>query len=215
MDYPELQSSLTDLLGQYRGVLAFPGEPLGVTDRAVHHVRLKPDTKPVYIPPYRLPHSQRTIVDKMVNDMLEQDVIKESHSPWNSPLFLVPKKDGTFRPVINFCCVKAVTLDEHYLLPVLRDFLMSLGRRNSIFISLDLLSGYWQVEVEPASREITAFSTPSGHYEWLRMPFGLKSAPLTFQKMINNILQVCLETLFPYLDDLIIASKDPETHLKT
>ncbi len=60
---------------------------------------------------------------------------------------------------------------------------MSLGRGNKIFSSLDLLSGYWQVPMAPASREVTAFGTTSGHYEWLRMPFGLKAVPFTLQQM--------------------------------
>ncbi len=138
MGYPELKSSLTDLLGQYRHMLSFPGEPLGINERAVYRIRLKTDTKPVYIPAYRLPHSQRIIVDNMINDMLEQGVIQGSRSPWNSPLFLVPKKDETFTPVIDFRRVGAVTIDEHHPLQVLCDLLMSLGRGNSIFSSLDL-----------------------------------------------------------------------------
>ncbi len=131
-------------------------------------------TKPVYIPAYRLSHRQRTIADNMMKDMLEQEVIQESHSPWNSPLFLVPKKDGTFRSIIDFRLFSAVRLDKHYPLPVLSDIAMSLGRGSSIFSSLYLLSGFWQVELHPASLEITAFSTPSSHNEWLKMPFGLK-----------------------------------------
>ncbi len=93
---------------------------------------------------------------------------------------------------------------------------MSLGRGNKIFPSLDLLSEYWQVPLAPTSREITAFSTPSGYYEWLHMPFGLKSTPLTFQRMINSIFTGLLgKTVFAYLDDIIIASKDQESHLKS
>lgn len=216
VDYPEMRPALLDLLGKYRNVLAFPGEPLGVTAKAKHHIRLKPNTKPVYIPAYRLPHSQRAIVDDMIHDMLDKGVIQESCSPWNSPIFLVPKKDKSFRPVIDFRRVNDVTVDDHYPLPVLSDLLMSLGRGNKIFSSLDLLSGYWQVPLAPKSREVTAFSTPSGHYEWLRMPFGLKSAPLTFQRMINSIFTGLLgKTVFAYLDDIIIASKDQESHLES
>ncbi len=99
-----------------------------------------------------------------------------------------------------------MTLDEHYPLPVLSDLLMSLGRGNSVFLSLDLLSGYWQMELEPASLEMTAFSMLSGHYEWLRMPFGLKSASLTSQRMINNLFVGTFgNSVFAYLDDLLIA----------
>ncbi len=135
----------------------------------------------MYVATYRLPHSQKAAVDNMVQDMLDQGVIQNSCSPWNSPLFLVPKKNKSFRPVIDFRRVNEVTVDDHYPLPVLKDLLMSLGRGNNIFSSLDLISGYWQVPLAPASREVTAFSTPSGHYEWLKMPMGLKGASLTFQ----------------------------------
>ena len=216
VDYPELKHSLLDILEEHRNVIALPGEPLGSTEHAEHRILLKPNTKPVYIPAYRLPHSQREIVDEQIKEMLHQGVIEHSHSPWNSPLFLVPKKDGSFRPVIDFRKVNEVTEDDRYPLPVLSDLLMSLGGGNTIFSSLDLLSGYWQVPMAKESREITAFSTPSGHYQWLRMPFGLKSAPLTFQRMINTLFADMLgNSVYAYLDDIIIASKSVESHLQT
>ncbi len=110
----------------------------------------------------------------MVKYIFEQSVIQESHSLWKSSRFLVPppKKDKTFRPVIDFRCASVVTLDGHYSLPVLSDILMSQSRGNSIFSSLDLFFGHWQVELKVALRRIIAFSMPSGHYEWLR--FGLR-----------------------------------------
>ncbi len=83
MDYPELKASLLSLLNKYRDVIALPGEPLGATDKTKHHIKLKPNTHPVYIPAYRLPHSQRQIVDQQVKDMLSQRVIQHSRSPWN------------------------------------------------------------------------------------------------------------------------------------
>ncbi len=84
-----------------------------------------------------------------------------------------------------------VTKDNRYPLPILSDLLISLGQGNKIFSSLDLHSGYWQVPLAPESREITAFSTLTGHFEWLRMPFGLKSTPITFQRMINTLSLIC------------------------
>lgn len=87
--YPERKSQLLDILATYRDVIALPGEPLGVTDHAIHHTALKPGSHPVYVPSYRLPHSQCKIVDGMVQEMLNQGVTEESSSPWNSPLFLV------------------------------------------------------------------------------------------------------------------------------
>ena len=116
--------------------LRFCPTRLGATDRAEHHIKLKPATNPVYIPAYRLPHSQRRVVEKQIKEMLEQGVIENSRSPWKSPLFWVPMKNGQFRPVIDFRRVNEVTQDERFPLPVLKDLLMSLGQGNKYFISL-------------------------------------------------------------------------------
>ena len=215
-DYPDLKQPLLKLLGRYRDVIALPGEPLGATTCIEHHIRLKPDTKPVYVPAYRLPHSQRQIVEDHVKDMKAQGVIQDSLSPWNSPIFLVPKKDGSFRPVIDYRRVNEVTETEKYPLPVLKDLLMSLGEGNTIFSSLDLLSGYWQVKMAPSSRAITAFSTPNGHFEFKRMPFGLAAAPISFSRMMNTLLSDLLgKNVYAYLDDVIIYNKDPDSHFET
>ncbi len=213
-DYPELIGPLRKLLHQYCNAIALPSESLGTTDTTEHKIRVKPDTKPLYIPAYRLPHSQREVVDEQVKDMLEQGVIQHSRSPLNSSLLLVPKKDGSFRPVIDFRKVSEVTEDDRYPLPVLGDLLMSLRQGNTIISSLDFLSGYWQVPMAAESREITAFSTPSGHFEWLLMAFGLKTAPITFQKMINTLFSDLIgKGVYAYLNDLIICSKDGDSHL--
>ncbi len=85
-----------------------------------------------------------------------------------------------------------------------------------MFTSLDFVSGYWQLPMAPESREITAFSTPNGHYEWTRMPFGLKGAPLTFQSTMNHLFGDLLgKEVYIYLDDIIIASKDITSHMAT
>ena len=213
-DYPESKQALMNLLHSYRDIIALSGEPLGHTTYAQHYIKLKPHTEPVYVPAYRLPHSQREIVDQQVECMLKEGVIQASTSPWNSPIFLVPKRTGGYRPVIDFRRVNQVTEDDRFPLPVLKDLLMSLGSGNAVYSSLDLLSGYWQVPLAPESRKITAFSTPKGHFEWLRMPFGLKSAPITFQRLMNTIFAPMIgKNVYAYLDDLIIFSKDIASHL--
>ncbi len=76
------------------------------------------------------------------------------------------------------------------------------------------LRGYWQVPLAPESREVTAFSTPNGHFEWLRMPFGLKSAPITFQRLMNHHFSGTLgKGVYAYQDDLLICGKDVDSHL--
>ncbi len=102
--------------------------------------------------------------------------------------------DGQFRPFIDLRKVSEVTEDDRYPLPVLRDLLTFLGHWNNVFSSFDLLSGYWQVPMAPESMEITAFSTPNGHFERLHMPFGIISAPITFQWMIDTFFSGMLGT---------------------
>ncbi len=182
VDYPDERSRLNDLLMTHRQAIAFPGEPLGFTDRVQHHIDLKSGTSPIYVPSYRLLHSQRKVADELVTDLLDDGIIQESHSPWNSPLFLVPKKDGSYRAVVDFRRVSQVSDPDHYPLSVLSDLLQSIGRDNTVFTTLDLKSGFWQIPLSADSRSVTAFSTPTGHYEWLRCPMGLRNSPLTYQR---------------------------------
>ena len=86
---------------------------------------------------------QRKIIDNQIKQMLDQGVIQHSRSPWNYPFYLVLKKDGNYRPVIDFRRVNQVTQDDKSLLPVLSDSLVSLGQGNTIFSSLYLISAYW------------------------------------------------------------------------
>ncbi len=83
--------------------------------------------------------------------------------------------------------VNALTVPDHYPLPVLSESLQSIGKHNTVFFSLDLLSGFWQIPMEQKSREIIAFFKLTGHYKWLRLPMGLFNVPLTFQRMINSL----------------------------
>ncbi len=112
-----------------------------------------------------MPHRLNQVVHQKVDELLNEGVIQESHSPLNYPLFSVLKKDGSYRPVIDLHKINALTVPDHYPLPVLSELLQSIGKGNTAFTSLDLLSGLWQIPMDKESREITAFSTPPGHYE--------------------------------------------------
>ena len=214
-DFPDVNANLLHLLAKHRHALALPSEPLGVTDLISHRIDLKPGTRPVYVPSYRFAHSQKAVAQKHVDEMLNEGVIQESHSPWNSPLFLVKKKDGSFRPVVDFRKVNAATIPDHYPLPVLNEILQSIGKGNTVFTTLDLKAGFWQIPLDPQSREITGFSTSQGHYEFLRCPMGLRNSPLTCQRLINSIFQGFIGNgLFVYLDDLILVSRDVDSHLE-
>ncbi len=183
--------------------------------KVTYHTALQPGIQPSYVPSYQLPHRQRQVVQQ-INKLLQEGVIQKSHSPWNSQLFLVQKKDSSYCPVIDFHKVNALTVPDHYPIPVLSELLQSISKHNTVFTSLDLLSHFWQIPMDDKSQEIMAFPTPAGHYEWLRLPIGFQNVPLTFQRMVNNTLfsGVIGKGLFVYLYDLIIVSRDLSSHLQ-
>ena len=120
--------------------------------------------------------------------MLEIGAIWKSQSPWVSAVVLVRKKDGALRFCIDLQKLNARTIKDAQTLPLIEDSLDSLNGA-VIFTSLDLKSGYWQVELDEDSIPYTAFTVgPLGFYECLHMPFGLTNTPVTFQCLMENCL---------------------------
>jgi hypothetical protein len=142
--------------------------------------------------------------------MEREGIIQRSTSPWASPLHMVPKKDGTWRPCGDFRRLNLVTEPDVYPLPNILDFADRLSGCR-VFSKIDLRKGYWQVPVRPEDRQKTAVVTPFGLFEFLRMPFGLRNAGSSFQRMMDRVL-VGLPFACCYLDDLRIASPDLESH---
>ena len=129
--------------------------------------------------------------------MLSNDIIRPSFSPWAAPVPLVPKKDGSSRFCIDYRKLNDVTKKDAYPIPRIDQTLDSLSGA-TLFSTLDLASGYWQVEISPSDREKTAFATRSGLYEFNVMPFGLTGAPGSFERLTEAVLaglqyDVCLK----------------------
>ena len=123
----------------------------------------------------------------MLDNMLDKDIIQPSVSPWASPVVLVPKKDGTLRFCVDYRQLNSITSKDAYPLPRIDETLDTLA--GSVwFTTLDLISGYWQVEVKPEDCEKTAFCTKDGLFEFKVMPFGLCNAPATFQRLMDLVL---------------------------
>ena len=160
-----------------------------------------------------MPHSKLATLDKIIAEMLAQDVIEPSDSEWNFPLILVPKPDGSLRPVVDYRKLNEQTIPDRLPLPVISDILQSLGTGNKYFSTIDIKSAFWQIELEEDSKDMTAFSTPTGHYRFKRMPFGLCNSPLTYMRLMNQVLTGLLgNTANVFLDDVLIASTTAEEH---
>ena len=207
--------ALKTLLSKFPDVISLHSNDLGRTSvTVVRHKIHTGDATPVKQPPRRLPFHQREPVRKMLDDMLQQGVIEPASGPWSSPIVLVPKKDGTPRFCVDYRRVNSLTRKDAHPLPRIDDTLDALSGAKW-FSTLDLASGYWQVEVEPSDREKTAFATSFGLHQFRVMPFGLCNAPSTFQRLMELALtglhwSICLV----YLDDIIIYSRTVSEHLQ-
>ena len=165
---------------------------------------------PIYIHPFRRSVKETEDIDKEIKEMLKANIIRESRSPWAFPIVLIPKKDGTKRFCIDFRKLNKITVRDPFPLPRIDDILDRLSK-SKCFSVIDLKAGYWQIALDEEAIPKTAFSTPTGHYEFLRLPFGLKNAPAEFSRIMHQILG-SLPYVQIYLDDLTIHSATRENH---
>jgi hypothetical protein len=178
---------------------------LGRTSIVKHQI-FTDGSPPIRQRPYRTAPTQRENITGHIQSMLEDDIIEPSASPWASPVVLVKKKDGSTRFCVDYRKLNAVTKKDSYPLPHIQESLDLLGQ-TQYFTTLDLFSGYWQVEMDESSKEFTAFTTYYGLYEFKVLPFGLCNAPSTFQRLMENVLRGLNWKVCPiYIDDIIIFS---------
>lgn len=177
-------------------------------------VRINTEGPPIKQRAYRINLLKRRTVDEEIEKMLAQGVIRPSQSPWASPITLVPKKDGSTRMCVDYRRINSVTAKDAYPVPLIQEIFDNL-QGSQVFTTLDLRSGYWQVDVHPDDRQKTAFTCHRGLFEYNRLPFGLTNAPSQFQRIMNRILQSHLgRRAMVYIDDVIIYSKTPEDHAR-
>ena len=175
----------------------------------VHHIRLTAD-KPVFRRQYPLPFTSREVIKTEVKNMLDLGVIEPSKSPYSAPVVLVPKPDGSVRFCIDYRELNKVTITDAEPIPDQEELFSRLSK-SKFFTKIDLAKGYWQLTVAPEDREKTAFQTPEGLFQWVRMPFGLVSAPSSFARAMRALkLGQEAENFF---DDILIHSETWEDHL--
>ena len=178
----EESKCIEEVLSKHRQCIS--NEP-GETGAAEHEV----DTglnKPIASVPYRLCAQWQGQVKQELESLLAVGIIRESTSPWASPIVPVRKPDGSIRLCVDFRKLNAITEPDPFYMPAVDEVIDKLGEAKYLS-KLDLSKGFYQIKVAPKDVPKTAFITPYGKYEFLRMPFGLRNAPSTFQRTMQTV----------------------------
>jgi predicted aspartyl protease len=180
----------------------------------IHHVINTGTHPPINAKPYFKTIEQRKNIQQEVDKMLKAGIIIPSNSPWSSPVVLLTKPDGSFRFIIDYRKLNAITKKDSYPQPTIEELLQRIGG-HSWFTKLDLKSGYFQIPIQHEDKEKTAFITQDGLYQFEVLPMGLMNAPPTFQRLMNNIIGYKRwDYVLVYLDDILIFSNSFDDHVK-
>ena len=215
----EEKNALLKIILKFQNCFYNETDKLSFTNAVTHNIDTKDDV-PVHTKNYRYPFCHKTEIQSQIKKLLDQNIIKPSFSPWSSPIWVVPKKlDASgkqkWRLVIDYRKLNLKTIDDRYPMPNIIDILDKLGKSN-YFTTLDLASGFHQIEINKKDIPKTAFSVDQGHYEFVRMPFGLKNGPSTFQRVMDNILRKFIgKNCFVFMDDVIIYSTSLQEHVES
>jgi hypothetical protein len=167
--------------------------------------------RPVFAKERRLDPEKLRIAEKEFRN-LEKAEVRRSNSPWSSPLHMVPKPDGSWRPCGDYRRLNLATKHDRYPLPSIQNLSTKL-HSCKFFSVVDLVKGYYQVPMSPEDIQKTAIVTPFRLFEYVFMPFGLMNAAQTFQRLMDRLFR-SLPFVFTYLDDHLIASCTLEEHME-
>ena len=212
----EEKGSLFPVLLDYSEQFHLPSDKLGSTNVVTHKI-ITTDNKPIHTKQYRYPPIHREEILRQTKELLSSGIIQPSVSPYNSSLWILPKKlDSSgkkkWRMVIDYRALNEKTVGDSYPLPQITEILDQLGGAK-YFSVMDLASGFHQIPMDSDSKSKTAFSTPYAHYEFNRMPFGLRNAPATFQRVMDQVLTGLQGIeLFVYMDDIVVYASSLVDH---
>jgi hypothetical protein len=199
-------TELAALLIQYQDVFAKNSMDLGRTNRVKHVINTGGAT-PIKQAPRRQPIWKRDIEREEIKTLLDRGVIEPSFSPWASNIILVRKKDDSWRFVVDYRAVNAVTVPDAYPLPNIQEILDWVGG-NQWYSVMDLDSGFWQIEMDEASKQKTAFASSMGLHQFKSMAQGLSGAPGTFSRLMTNVLgDMTYHSCALFMDDIVVPGK--------
>ena len=212
----EQKEKLLHLLEENGDVFSEGLHDLGCTNLQTHRIETG-DAAPVRLPPYKQNPKVRKATREWVEKMLENKIIEPSMSNWHSPVVLVKKADSDeYRFAVDYRKLNKISKPQAYPLPKLTDIFDAIGESNAkFFSSLDLGKAFWQVPLDPESREKSSFICAEGIFSFNKMPFGLNGSPATFQSLLMKVLSgISWKFALCYVDDVIIFSASFDDHLK-
>ncbi len=208
-----MKPKLLRLLKRFRQICWMPGEALGHYTGDALKIELTEDVI-INKAPYRIVHAHKEQLDEIIQEMLRTGVISKSKSLFNAPLIIVKKEGNAIRPCLDYRALNKVTKPIAFPMPRISDLLNSIGQTR-VISSIDLKSAYHQLDIHPDSRSKTAFTVGQSRYEFNRVPFGLQESVGFFTSVINDVLYDVLgASVIAYMDDILIFSKDNETHMR-
>ncbi|GBN68513.1 Retrovirus-related Pol polyprotein from transposon 297, partial [Araneus ventricosus] len=208
----EQRTAVKELLQEFQNLFSTSDSDVGRCNMTQHRINTG-NHPPIKQYPRRLPLAKKEEAERLVKEMVDNGIIEESSGPWASPIVLVKKKDGSTRFCVDYRKLNEITIKDSYPLPRIDDTLDALNG-SQWFSTLDLKSGYWQVEIHPEDKEKTAFTTVQGLWQFKVMPFGLCNAPATFERLMETVLRgLTSEACLVYLDDIIIVGRTFQEHL--
>ncbi|CAB0012238.1 unnamed protein product [Nesidiocoris tenuis] len=216
---PIEREEILRVIHDFNDLYYLPGDKLSTIPGITHRIATQTE-EPIYLRPYRIPHVFKEDVENQLLDMEKQGIIRRSNSAYNFPLIVVRKKPDQnsgkidIRICIDYRKLNEITIGQTFPIPNIADILDSLGN-SRYFTTIDLASAFHQISVDPRDIQKTAFSSGNAHWEYLKMPFGLKSAPATMAKAMSMVLNSHKGIrAFAYLDDVIVHSPDLKRHIE-
>ena len=197
-----------DLARQFTNLFT---EAPGTTDLVQHHIKLTSD-EPVRSRPYPVPYSIRESLRKDIADMIKMGVIRESSSPYASPVVVVKKKDNTNRVCVDYRKLNKLTVFDPEPMPTAEHLFQKLSG-DKFYSKIDLSKGYWQIAIPEEDISKTAFVTPDGSYEFLKMPFGMINSAATLKRAMKKLIEDLDDVDF-YWDDILVHTRTWEEHIR-
>lgn len=209
------KSEIDELIEKYKSVFAKDKYDIGTVQNYEAHIDLIVD-KYCYKRPYRCTNDDRKEIENQISKLIEKNLIEESYSPFAAPVTLAYKKEDKkkTRLCIDFRELNKIVVPQSQPFPLIED-LMIKTVNCKYFSTLDINSAFWSIPLKIQDRHKTAFVTQEGHFQWTCLPFGLRTAPAIFQRILSNIIRKYKLSDFAvnFIDDILIFSKNFEEHI--